>query len=245
MKLLQHLGVKLIGCTTTGLSKYRGMIAAMKPRILLIEEAAETLEAMVMAGMLESLEHLVLVGDHRQLQAHCNVRALESQPYNMAISMFERLVNNGIGYTMLNKQRRMIPEIRELLCVDPDPFYTDLFDHPSVLDRVHNRQPIPGMNVDSWFFHHNWPEKRSPDLSVINQDEAQMIAGFVTYLVLNGTELSRITILTVRFTLPFKFPNDGLIMSSVLQRPEKDDPQRAEKISRPRRLHHLFQCLHC
>ena len=40
-----HLqGAKIIGCTTTGLSKYRPLLDSLKPKIVLIEEAAETLE---------------------------------------------------------------------------------------------------------------------------------------------------------------------------------------------------------
>ena len=61
------------GCTTTGLSKYRGLLAALEPRTLLIEEAAETKEGTIIAGMIETLQHLILVGDHQQLQANCNV----------------------------------------------------------------------------------------------------------------------------------------------------------------------------
>ena len=70
--------------TTTGLSKYRGLIQSLKPKIVLVEEAAETLEAFVsvacfktyvwhsswqMMGLkVSSLEHLILVGDHLQLR---------------------------------------------------------------------------------------------------------------------------------------------------------------------------------
>ena len=75
---------KIIGMTTTGLSKYRGLIQSLKPKIVLVEEAAETLEAFVsvacfktyvwhsswqMMGLkVSSLEHLILVGDHLQLR---------------------------------------------------------------------------------------------------------------------------------------------------------------------------------
>ncbi|KAH6674807.1 P-loop containing nucleoside triphosphate hydrolase protein [Halenospora varia] len=197
VKLIKNLGIKLIGCTTTGLSKYRGLLAAVEPRTILIEEAAETLEGSVIAGMLDSLQHLILVGDHQQLQAGCNVGALEVEPYNMGVSMFERLVNNSIGYIMLNRQRRMIPDIRKLLCIEPAPFYTNLRDHPSVLDRQINRPPIPGMGGrDTYFFHHNWPEARNADSSKYNLDEAQMIAGMFSHLVLNGVPASKITVLT-------------------------------------------------
>lgn len=53
---------KLIGMTTTGLSKYRPLVASVQPRIMLVEEAAETLEGLITAGCVESLKHLILVG---------------------------------------------------------------------------------------------------------------------------------------------------------------------------------------
>lgn len=71
-KTIRNEGIKLIGCTTTGLSKYRGLLAAVSPRILLVEEAAETLEGTVLAAMFESLEHLILVGDHLQVSRYIN-----------------------------------------------------------------------------------------------------------------------------------------------------------------------------
>lgn len=173
-------------------------MSALSPSILLIEEAAETLEANVAASIVPTLEQLILVGDHRQLQANTNLDRFEVHPYYMAISLFERLVNNGIEYTMLNKQRRMIPEIRELLCLQPNPFYSDLHDHPSVLDRTVNRRPIPGMGgVDLFFFRHKWDERKDVNKSCYNQSEAEMVAGFFNYLVVNGVDPKKITVLTV------------------------------------------------
>lgn len=51
---------RIIGCTTTGLSKYRALLSALRPRICLVEEAAETLEAPVTAACFPTLEHLIL-----------------------------------------------------------------------------------------------------------------------------------------------------------------------------------------
>jgi helicase required for RNAi-mediated heterochromatin assembly 1 len=198
IRLIRHLGIKVIGCTTTGLSKYRGLLSALQPRVLLIEEAAETLEGNVIGGLMDSIQHLILVGDHQQLQANCTVRALELHPFNMSISMFERLVNNGIGYVMLNVQRRMIQDVRRLLCMGPEPFYKDLQDHPSVLDRLHNRPPVPGMGgLDTYFFHHDFDEATNTECSRFNLQEAQMIARFFLYLCQNGVDARKISVLTV------------------------------------------------
>jgi len=196
VRLIKHLGCKIIACTTTGLSKYRALLSALKPRTLLIEEAAETLEGHVVAGMFDSLEQLILVGDHKQLRAHTNIQALEEPPFSLNISMFERLVMNSVGYTMLNMQRRMIPDVRKLLCVPSKVFYKDLYDHPSVRDVV-NRPPIPGMgNRSVYFFHHNWPDSRNLERSAVNVDEAEFVAYAFRHLVYNGTDPSKITVLT-------------------------------------------------
>ncbi|KAK6436820.1 hypothetical protein LTR95_006991 [Oleoguttula sp. CCFEE 5521] len=184
---------KVIGVTTTGLSKYRGLIAALQPRVVLIEEAAETLEAPVIAACVPSLQQLILVGDHKQLRPHCHVKQHENKPYYLNVSLFERMVNNNVEFDTLVKQRRMIPEIRRLLY----PIYGDLIkDHDSVRNPA-LRPDVPGMGgVNSYFFTHQWPEKRDDLMSCVNSDEGDMIVGFVEYLVYNGMKTENITVLT-------------------------------------------------
>lgn len=186
-------GQRLIGMTTTGLSKYRGLISSLRPKIVLVEEAAETLEAPVTAACLPSLQHLILVGDHQQLRPHCQVRGLEDDPYNFNLSLFERMVINEIEIDTLTRQRRMIPEVRRLL----EPIYGNtLKDHSSVLEDS-NRPPVEGMGgCNSFFFTHEWPEKHDANSSALNESEADMVVGFFNYLVLNGVDPSKITVLT-------------------------------------------------
>ncbi|KAF9772071.1 hypothetical protein IL306_010253 [Fusarium sp. DS 682] len=66
IKVIKDEKIEISGCPTTGLSKYRGLIAALKPRILMIEEAAETREANINSALYPSLDKIV-VGDHQQL----------------------------------------------------------------------------------------------------------------------------------------------------------------------------------
>ena len=180
---------RIIGMTTTGLSKYRGLVASVKPKVVLIEEAAETLEAYVTAACFDSLEHLILVGDHQQLRGHCSVKDLEGYPFYLDVSMFERLIMNGVEFSQLTRQRRMVPEVRRLL----NPIYEKLEDHPSVLERL----PVPGMGgVNSYFFTHDGIEQSDNQMSKYNQSEADMIVGFFDYLVHNGMQAKDITVLT-------------------------------------------------
>ena len=180
---------RIIGMTTTGLSKYRALVASVKPKIVLIEEAAETLEAHVTASCFESLEHLVLVGDHQQLRGHCAVKELEGPPFNLDVSMFERFVLNNIEYSQLTRQRRMRPEIRKII----QPIYEHLQDHPC----VKNCEDVPGMGgVNSFFHTHAWPESNDNAMSKCNFQEADMVIGFFDYLVHNGVDAKEITVLT-------------------------------------------------
>lgn len=186
-KYLQE--ARIIGMTTTGLSKYRALIQSLRPRIVLIEEAAETLEAYVTVSCFPSLQHLILVGDHQQLRGHCTDSELEGDPWFLDVSMFERLVKNDVGFSKMITQRRMIPEIRRAL----KPIYEELEDHESVL----NRPPIAGMGgVNTFFFSHEWPESSDAHMSKINPEEAEMIVGFFDYLVHNGMDTKNITVLT-------------------------------------------------
>jgi helicase required for RNAi-mediated heterochromatin assembly 1 len=181
---------KIIGLTTTGLSKYRPLIASLNPKIVLIEEAAEVLEAPVTVACMQSVQHLILVGDHQQLQGHCSVRDLEGEPYHLNVSLFERLVRNRIPYKNLLQQRRMDPSFRELI----QSLYPNLADHNSVQDRPSIDWGMG--NINSFFFSHEWHEHKDNQMSTYNQEEAKFIAGFMRYLVRNAVPPSQVTILT-------------------------------------------------
>ncbi|KAI5290382.1 hypothetical protein KEM52_000472 [Ascosphaera acerosa] len=203
---------KLIGMTTTGLNKYRALIQALKPRTVLIEEAAEVIEAPVVAACFDSLEHLILVGDHQQLQGHCTVQELAGEPYYLEVSMFERLVKNDMPYRTLLRQRRMAPEIRQII----NPIYPDLRDHDVVL----NREPVPGMgDCRAFFFGHYWYESADSLSSKYNEGEARMVASFYKYLRANGIHNHDITVLT------FYNGQRKKILRSLKENNEMDDGQ--------------------
>lgn len=191
-QMLEKTDIDIVGCTTTGLTKYRGLVAALRPMSLLIEEAAETREANITAAIYSTLQQLILVGDHQQLAPRCEIRWLGEEPYNLNVSMFQRMVNLEMPFVMLSQQRRMKPEIRRIL----SPFYPDLVDHPDVL--VESKRPdVLGMGKrNCWYFHHTWPENTNSEMSKFNESEADMIVKFFAYLVANGTDPSAITILT-------------------------------------------------
>lgn len=54
-----------MGVTVTGCAKYASKLERLNYSIMIIEEAAEVLEAHTMAILSKNLEHLILIGDHQ------------------------------------------------------------------------------------------------------------------------------------------------------------------------------------
>jgi hypothetical protein len=53
---------RVVGMTSTAAAKYHDLLEAMKPRIMVVEEAAEMLESHIISALTKSLEHLILIG---------------------------------------------------------------------------------------------------------------------------------------------------------------------------------------
>lgn len=67
---------------------------------MIVEEAAEILEPHIVTALTRDCQHLILIGDHCQLKPSTTVYEL-GRKYRMDVSLFERLVKNGVGYCTL------------------------------------------------------------------------------------------------------------------------------------------------
>ncbi|CAG8649688.1 13822_t:CDS:10 [Funneliformis caledonium] len=182
-------GARVVGMTTTAAAKYHDLLINLAPKIMIIEEAAETLEAHIVTALTPATEHLILIGDHQQLRPNTSVHDL-AKNHHLDVSLFERLTK-FLPYCQLTEQRRMRPEIRELLT----PIYKDvLTDH----DNVCNYPNVPGFCNDLFFFDHQEEEVHEEDtMSKKNKFEAEMCTKFTNYLVKGGTNAKKITILSM------------------------------------------------
>ena len=61
---------------------------------MIVEEAAEVLEAHIVTSMPETTQHLILIGDHQQLKPSPTVYDL-AKKYNLDLSLFERMVRKA------------------------------------------------------------------------------------------------------------------------------------------------------
>ncbi|XP_063816587.1 NFX1-type zinc finger-containing protein 1 isoform X2 [Pseudophryne corroboree] len=180
---------QVIGMTTTGAAKYRRILQEVEPRIVIVEEAAEVLEAHTITTLSSACQHLILIGDHQQLRPSANVYDL-AKNFNLEVSLFERLIHSNLPFVRLNYQHRMRPEIARLLTPH---IYKELENHSSVL----NYDKIKGVASNLFFVEHEYPEQEIKDgKSHQNIHEAEFVVALCKYFLNQEYKPSQITILT-------------------------------------------------
>ena len=178
----------VIGMTTTCAAKYRSILKEIRPRIVIVEEAAEVLEAHIIASLTSGCQHLILIGDHQQLRPTPAVYDLAKR-YKLDVSLFERMVNVGIQCETLNVQHRMRPEISALM----KHIYDDLENHES----VEKYEDIKGMKKNMFFISHNYTEVSCyQSHSHVNEHEAKFLVALCRHLMQQGYRADQITLLT-------------------------------------------------
>ncbi|XP_074497910.1 NFX1-type zinc finger-containing protein 1 isoform X1 [Sebastes fasciatus] len=179
----------VIGMTTTGAAKFRKVLQEVRPRLVIVEEAAEVLEAHTITTLSQACQHLILIGDHQQLRPSATVYDL-AKNFNLEMSMFERLVKMGLPFVRLDYQHRMRPDIARLLTPH---IYDKLENHPSVLDY----ENIKGITTNLFFVEHSHHEENIRDgKSHQNKHEAMFVVSLCRYLILQDYKPEQITILT-------------------------------------------------
>lgn len=142
---------KIIGMTTTGAVKFKKMLEKkLRPKIMLVEEAAHVLEAYVVASLTQHCNQLILIGDHMQLRPLIADHDLSKD--FLDVSLMERLVNNGRAqntqnFTQLKVQHRMRAEIAKLIC---PVIYNELENH----EDVEKYPDVIGCSKNVFFIHH-------------------------------------------------------------------------------------------
>ncbi|XP_068092743.1 NFX1-type zinc finger-containing protein 1-like [Hyperolius riggenbachi] len=179
----------IIGMTTTGAAQFRKLLQNIQPKIVMVEEAAEVLEAHIITTLSSGCQHLIMIGDHQQLRPSTAVYEL-ARKFNLEVSMFERLIRKKVPYVRLDYQHRMRPEIARLLTPH---IYDQLENHMSVL----NFDNIKGVCHNLFFVNHSYLEEHIKDgKSRQNIHEAAFVKSLCLYFILQGYEPSQITILT-------------------------------------------------
>ena len=206
IRCLQQADV--IGLTTTGAAKHNPILSKTEAKVVIIEEAAEVLEAHVVSTLTQSTEHLILIGDHQQLRPK-TIDYILACDYHLDISLFERLVRNNFPHVTLQVQHRMRPEISAM--VSANIYGNALEDAPSTEEYP----AVDGMKCNMFFVHHEAKETPNTDLkSPKNDHEANFLARLCKYLLQQGYREEQVTVITPytgqMYNLRDKFLGNGL-----------------------------------
>ncbi|XP_034235841.1 NFX1-type zinc finger-containing protein 1-like [Thrips palmi] len=179
----------VVGMTTSFAASRQQILKELKPRIVIVEEAAEVFESHVLVSLAGDVEHLIMIGDHQQLRPNPAVHELGVK-YHLDVSLFERLINNGMHYVTLSTQHRMRPELAKLIS---PAIYPDLKNHPSVAEFP----AVRGVAKNVFFVDHTHPEEVVKDAqSFQNSHEANFLSSLVQYLLHQGYSPAQITVLS-------------------------------------------------
>ncbi|KAJ7188061.1 hypothetical protein C8R46DRAFT_1053533 [Mycena filopes] len=179
--------IDIVGCTTTGAAKLTSLLHSLAPRVMLVEEAGQVLEAHILGSLVPSVEHLILIGDPLQLRPTLNNYSLSmdnprgKQLFKFDMSLMERLASNGLAMSQINVQRRMRPAISSLI---RNTLYPRLEDH----DLVKSYDDVRGFSSNVFFFSHTHRENDGAEesSSKYNTFEVDMIKDLVLYLLRQG-----------------------------------------------------------
>ncbi|KAH8998206.1 hypothetical protein EDB86DRAFT_3148849 [Lactarius hatsudake] len=176
----------LIACTTTGAAKLVSLLTSVGPKVLMVEEAGQVLEAHILASLVPSVEHLICIGDPKQLRPNLATFALSMDSmsgrelFKFDRSLMERLSDEGMSMSQINVQRRMRPSISHFVRTI---LYPKLEDN----EVVWGYPAVHGMEKNVVFFSHNNPENSEDDsVSKHNMFEVAMIRDLVLYLLKQG-----------------------------------------------------------
>ncbi|XP_076435286.1 NFX1-type zinc finger-containing protein 1-like isoform X2 [Babylonia areolata] len=180
----------VIGMTTTGAARYQTLLQEIGPRVIVVEEAAEVFEAHVVATLSRECQHLILIGDHKQLRPNPTVYDL-ARKGNLDVSLFERMVRNGFPLDCLGYQHRMRPQISRMMTL-PE-LYPKLQDHAV----VKSMPSVKGLQHNVFYVSHHHPEDRDEETkSYSNSHEAQYLVALCHYLLKQDYRRDQITLLT-------------------------------------------------
>ncbi len=173
---------KIIGCTTTYANAHSRVFQELRPRVIIVEEAAEVLGPLVIGLLPPSVQHLVLIGDHQQLSPRVNDRLVDL--HGLSVSEMERLALADTPYSILRVQNRMSHGNSKLL-LDRYPFLMDG-------ERTRGVEDPPILQGGPTFWDHCDPEEGH----VRNIGEARRVVFLASILLGNGYEASQLAIIS-------------------------------------------------
>ncbi|KAI9990975.1 hypothetical protein PInf_018593 [Phytophthora infestans] len=139
-------GKSVIGGTITGCVSRLEAIRTTNPFAILVEEASEVMEPLLVSCFSSSTRKLEMIGDHMQLQPSVMGKIDFERVNKINISMFERLISapqgNEVPSSVLSIQRRMRKNICDLT-LDADAEDADGQVWAQKMSKERDPRPVP------------------------------------------------------------------------------------------------------
>ncbi|KAJ5271485.1 hypothetical protein N7524_004754 [Penicillium chrysogenum] len=149
----------VVGITTTSLTRNIETLRRIGARVIIYEEVAEVIEVYIISSLMLGVEHLIQIGDHRQLRPQIqnyslSLKSLSGKAWQLDRSQFKRraISEPGLNPTPI---RRMRPEISQLI----RSVYPKLEDYKSVI----NVPNVIGMRENIFWLDHRRDKDTSED----------------------------------------------------------------------------------
>ncbi|PFX18911.1 Helicase required for RNAi-mediated heterochromatin assembly 1 [Stylophora pistillata] len=180
----------VIGMTVTGATMRANLLADIKPSVMIVEEAAEILEAQLVAVIPPSVQHLIMIGDHEQLKPTVHFHRLKKH-HHLDLSLFERLINCKLPYIQLGFQCRMRDDIVDLLRE------LKIYDNLQTKQELVQSNDLPPCVASSIYFwtHTDWEDESKNSHSKRNITEAKKITEVARTFREREVPPSKITVL--------------------------------------------------
>ena len=191
---------RIIGCTTTKAAMSKDLLNHVACGVVLVEEAAEIMEAHILTSMSEKCKHLIMIGDHKQLRPkaeHYLLTVESGYGYDLNVSLFERLTKT-LQVSTLSKQHRMHPDISAIpkLITYTDELIDANETNASTIEGIAEGKRV--IFVDHRELEDK-PDELDPEAGTVsktNSHEVSMIVGTIRYLLQQGYESSNLVVLT-------------------------------------------------
>ncbi|KAG0436816.1 Regulator of nonsense transcripts 1 like protein [Dictyocoela muelleri] len=182
-KIIENADVVTCTCVTAGQRLFSGF----KFPYVLIDEAVQSTEPLVVIPLTYGCRKLVMVGDHKQLGP--TILDKRTEQAGLKISMFERLVSLGIHPYLLTVQYRMHPLLSE--------WPSNTFYNGSLMNGLSEISRTSVLKSATFFYVcYGREEVSSSGTSFLNQSETECVAQIINFLLKRNINPQNIGIIT-------------------------------------------------
>jgi len=158
------------------------MVQGIQFELVLVDEATQAIEPAVLIPMTRGARQVVMIGDQAQLPPTC--KCPETIMMGLDVSMFDRLIGNGVECHTLETQYRMHPTIS---CFPSWRFYKSLLhDGVTAWDRVLPAGVFPTSESRVCFLEVDGQEEQV-NTSKVNRMEASCVVWMIQQLMAMGS----------------------------------------------------------